>query len=108
MGFPLKSCLNYTSGLILGSIVAIHGLDTQAPRTWVAWRDEGNRDFGETHWLKDVDMLPSIIPNARIFTFDWNANLDSDAADEDLLGFADSLLDELYRLRHKVSFQSSL
>lgn len=47
-------------------------------------------------------MLPSCIPKARIFTFDWNANLDKNAGADSLLGFADSLLEELLLLRQNV------
>ncbi|KAH7370292.1 armadillo-type protein [Rhexocercosporidium sp. MPI-PUGE-AT-0058] len=77
-------------------IVAIHGLDTQSPRTWVAWKKDGDRNSGEVHWLQDRNMLPSVISNARIFTYDWNANFDKYAAAQGLLGHADELLEKLH------------
>jgi len=81
-------------------IIAIHGLDTQSPKTWVAWKD-GDPTSGEVHWLQDHNMLPNIIPNARIFTYDWNANFDSNPATDILLGHADGLLDRLHICRSK-------
>ncbi|KAI0855015.1 ARM repeat-containing protein [Xylaria cubensis] len=74
-------------------IVAIHGLDTHSPKTWVAWKD-GDSTL-EVHWLKDEEMLPSVIKNARISTYDWNANYDHDSPDDTLLGHADGLLESL-------------
>jgi hypothetical protein len=44
-------------------------------------------------------MLPSIIPQARIFTYDWNANTFSNAATEGLLDHAKTLADKLVEER---------
>jgi hypothetical protein len=53
------------------------------------------------HWLKDEDMLPSKIRNARIFTYDWKAETILDAAQEDLKTHANSFLSKLFEeLRH--------
>lgn len=49
-------------------------------------------------------MLPEIIPNARIFTYDWNANVDEGAANNSLLGHADQLLRRLHIRRQRVIF----
>ncbi|KAF7540975.1 hypothetical protein G7054_g929 [Neopestalotiopsis clavispora] len=77
------------------SIVAIHGLDTQSPRQWEAWKTDGDQTSERVHWLKDVHMLPSKITNARIYTYDWNANLDKGAGADSLFGFAESFLEAL-------------
>jgi hypothetical protein len=37
-------------------------------------------------------MLPAAIPEARIFTYDWNANYFENAPVQMLLGHADNLL----------------
>ncbi|KAI0543567.1 ARM repeat-containing protein [Xylaria curta] len=74
-------------------IVAIHGLDTHSPTTWVAWKN--GDPASEVHWLKDEDMLPSVINNARISTYDWNANYDHDSPNVTLLGQADVFLENL-------------
>ncbi|SCO84734.1 uncharacterized protein FRV6_08861 [Fusarium oxysporum] len=57
------------------SIIAIHGLGTESPRTWEFKRSEGR----VVNWLADEDMLPATVPEARIFTYDWNANYFQDA-----------------------------
>ncbi|KAI0110407.1 ARM repeat-containing protein [Nemania sp. FL0031] len=54
-------------------VIAIHGLDTDSPRTWT-W-EFGDPEKQNVNWLKDSDMLPSKIPNARIFTCNWPADL---------------------------------
>lgn len=77
-------------------IVAIHGLDTHSPKTWVAWKKEGDPGSGEVHWLKDDNMLPSIIKQARIFTYDWNANFDQDPSTTKLYGHSSTLLERLH------------
>lgn len=50
-------------------IIAIHGLDTRSPGTW-EYKQDGKPP---SNWLKDEDMLPSRVGNARIFTCDWPA-----------------------------------
>lgn len=37
-------------------------------------------------------MLPAAIPEARIYTYDWNAKVFADAPVQTLLGYADNLL----------------
>ena len=49
-------------------IIAIHGLDTRSPDTWV-WRPNG------VNWLADPHMLPSKVGSARVFTCDWPSHL---------------------------------
>jgi hypothetical protein len=63
-------------------------LGTESPRTWEHKKDGG----GAANWLVDADMLPAVIPNARIFTYDWDANYFRDAAVETLLGHGKTLL----------------
>ncbi|KAK7419774.1 hypothetical protein QQX98_003146 [Neonectria punicea] len=54
-------------------IIAIHGLDTKSPDTWV-WTSKhpGERSV---NWLADSHMLPREVGSARIFTCDWQADL---------------------------------
>ncbi|KAI1086290.1 hypothetical protein F5B19DRAFT_169948 [Rostrohypoxylon terebratum] len=70
-------------------IIAIHGLDTESPRTWEFNKRDGSQIV---NWLKDSDMLPSAVPNARIYTYDWNAKAFSHAPVRTLLSHADNLL----------------
>jgi hypothetical protein len=88
------------------SIIAIHGLDTRSPKTWVAYETEDARGprGRAVNWLCDADMLPSAIPEGRIFTFDYNANYHTEAPVETLLGQADNLLNLLAHERKDVRF----
>ncbi|PFH61127.1 hypothetical protein XA68_18134 [Ophiocordyceps unilateralis] len=54
-------------------IIAIHGLDTKSPDTWI-WKDKKNI-IPPVNWLSDSHMLPSRVGPARIFTCDWPADL---------------------------------
>ena len=40
-------------------LIAIHGLDTRSPDTWI-WRDPNNAE-NQNNWLQDPKMLPSIV-----------------------------------------------
>ncbi|KAM7209828.1 hypothetical protein V8F06_014791 [Rhypophila decipiens] len=68
-------------------IIAIHGLDTQSPDTWI-WDPKGD----PVNWLEDPHMLPKRFPTARIFTCDWPAAL------FERPGFAQKMIEELARL----------
>lgn len=53
-------------------IIAIHGLDTKSPDTWI-WKDPTdpkNKDKW-VNWLEDPRLLPATVGRARIFTCDW-------------------------------------
>ena len=52
----------------LYSIVAIHGLNGHRETTWTF---EGKGKNGDVLWLRD--LLPSIIPNARIWTWGYDS-----------------------------------
>ena len=58
------------------------------------------------NWLSDDDMLPSFVPEGRVFTYDWNANYRTEAPVETLLGHADTLLKHIDHERKSVSFIS--
>ncbi|KAK4107017.1 hypothetical protein N656DRAFT_772883 [Canariomyces notabilis] len=68
-------------------IIAIHGLDTQSPDTWI-WEPKGAR----VNWLEDSHMLPKRFPTTRIFTCDWPADLFEQP------GFVQKMIDEFARL----------
>ncbi|KAH8884294.1 hypothetical protein GQ53DRAFT_797897 [Thozetella sp. PMI_491] len=54
-------------------IIAIHGLDTKSPDTWI-WKSKQPNERA-VDWLAAEDMLPSKVGPARIFTCDWPADL---------------------------------
>lgn len=53
-------------------IIAIHGLDTKSPDTWISKSCYPDEDV---NWLACPRMLPERIGPARIFTCDWPADL---------------------------------
>ena len=50
------------------SIVAVHGLYENALQTWTS-------DRSNALWLRDAEMLPMVIPNARILTWGYNTDV---------------------------------
>jgi hypothetical protein len=60
------------------------------------------------NWLCDADMLPSTIPESRIFTFDYPADYYKEAPVETLLGHAGNLLSLLTHQRKSVRFTPHL
>ena len=63
----------------LRSIVAIHGLDGHREKTWTF---EGKDKTGDILWLRD--LLPSVIPNARIWSWGYDSRTRSKSHGEQL------------------------
>ncbi|KAI1660474.1 TPR-like protein [Daldinia decipiens] len=57
-------------------IIAVHGLGSNVDWSWT-WKDKA-RKRPPVHWLKDPDMLPALLPRARILVYNyesiWYAN----------------------------------
>lgn len=68
----------------------------------MAYKDSNNPASGEVHWLRDRDMLPSRFPDARILTYDWNADFDKEAVQEGLHSQAEHLVDQIDKNRNEV------
>lgn len=79
-------------------IIAIHGLGTTTPRTWEYKTKTGS----VVNWLSDSNMLPDIVPSARIYTFSWNARYYADASVARIENVAEVLLSVLQSQRDKV------
>ena len=63
------------------SIVAVHGLGANPDWAWVRKvkkRDHGGEEL-KVNWLADKHLLPSVIPNARIMTFNYESRWHRDA-----------------------------
>ncbi|KAL8410420.1 hypothetical protein RB596_000194 [Gaeumannomyces avenae] len=84
-------------------IVAIHGLNTGADTTWLAFKNGKDSQSGHVHWLKDKHMLPARIPYSRILTYDWNANIGKDVSADFFHGHAEAFLHQLSRNRKDLS-----
>ncbi|KAI1085098.1 hypothetical protein F5B20DRAFT_589869 [Whalleya microplaca] len=76
------------------SIIAIHGLGTQSPRTWLAFENGNvdNRPQRSVNWLADDDMLPGYFPDSFIWTYDWDGDYCIDASVDTLMGQAQVFL----------------
>jgi hypothetical protein len=75
------------------SIIAVHGLQTTAAKTWTAYKNSKNAEGGECHWLCDEDMLPKVLPQARIWAFDYNFNYSSNAQHVSVMDLGQVFLD---------------
>jgi hypothetical protein len=74
-------------------IVALHGLNGHYSDTWTTTTAEGKR----VNWLKE--LLPDIIPNARIMSFGYNSSVQFSKSTADISNFAEGLLAELMSWR---------
>jgi hypothetical protein len=55
------------------SIVAVHGLGAHPDDTWS--KNLGTDDEPQwINWLQEKDMLPAVVPNARIMRFGYKSN----------------------------------
>ena len=56
------------------------------------------------NWLSDPNMLPNIVPSAKIYTFSWNAKYYEDASVARIKDVADVMLSNVQRQRDQVGF----
>lgn len=52
-------------------------------------------------------MLPSYVPNSRIYFFEWDAGFEEDAVDDILLGHADNMLADIHAMRNPTKDSDS-
>jgi hypothetical protein len=80
------------------SIVAIHGLNGHSEKTWTA--ENG------VNWLRD--LLPGDLPDARIFSWGYDANTHSSSrvSCQYLYDHAISLVTDLCRVRGRTEVQN--
>ncbi|EPE31353.1 alpha/beta-Hydrolase [Glarea lozoyensis ATCC 20868] len=83
-------------------IIAVHGIETCSPTTWTAYeRDEEPRGR-KINWLVDDDMLPSVVPNARIWVFDYNSRYSRDAQEVGIKDLGAVFLRFLWDKKHEL------
>jgi hypothetical protein len=81
----------------MSSIIAVHGLGTSSPKTWIKYEETPfngtpNRLRRPVNWLSDTRMLPSWIPKAKIWSFDYDSNWYSHGPAQRLLPLAETML----------------
>jgi tetratricopeptide (TPR) repeat protein len=86
-----------TGALTYSSIIAIHGLGANPNTTWVSTTNAEDGTVKKVNWPKDSDMLPSLIPHARIWAFCYDSRWLGEAPIQQL----DSLGDHLLILIHQ-------
>ena len=74
------------------SIVALHGLNGHAIRSW-----EYHKHGTTFMWLQD--SLPESVPGARIMVYGYNANVFEHVSTSRLRSFADTFLERLRYMR---------
>ncbi|KAI1353164.1 hypothetical protein F5Y01DRAFT_313234 [Xylaria sp. FL0043] len=78
-------------------IMAVHGLGSNVDWSWT-WQDKkGHRP--PVHWLKDANMLPSIVPHARILAYSYESRWHSDAPKTRLELCGEELVKSLHAFR---------
>ena len=87
----------------------MHGIETHSPKTWIAYEQDEEPKGRARYWLRDEDMLPKVMPQARIWTYDYNSNCYSDNAQEvDILGLGETFLEILWGVDHSFSLGHAL
>ncbi|KAF2964765.1 hypothetical protein GQX73_g8791 [Xylaria multiplex] len=88
--------LIHDSNLYL-SIVAVHGLGSNVDWSWT-WQDKkGHRP--PVHWLKDPNMLPNVMPHARIIAYNYESRWHADAPKTRLELCGEELVKSLHSFR---------
>jgi protein SERAC1 len=88
--------------LTFSSIVAVHGLNGDAFKTWTAQKTK-------KFWLGDLDMLPANLEDSRILTYSYNATVAAicgKTSSDRIMQHAHTLIAELVADR-QVLFTSS-
>lgn len=78
----------------------MNGLGSNVDWSWT-WQDKsGQRP--PVHWLKDPEMLPAIVPNARIMVYSYESRWHANAPKTRLHLCGKDLIDTLHSFRNDV------
>jgi tetratricopeptide (TPR) repeat protein len=94
--------------LTCSSIIAIHGLGANPDTTWVREVKDKTGATRSIHWLKDKDMLPSLVPDAQIWTFCYNSKWLGEAPIHHLDSLGIQLLTLIHQNRPESSHQKPI
>ncbi|KAL2046727.1 hypothetical protein ABVK25_011599 [Lepraria finkii] len=74
-------------------VIAVHGMETQFPLTWIAYERDQEPRGRAINWLCDKDMLPRVIPQARIWAYNYNSKCYmANAQEVDIQGLGETFL----------------
>ncbi|KAI2630005.1 hypothetical protein GGS21DRAFT_492114 [Xylaria nigripes] len=77
-------------------IIAVHGLGSNVDWSWI-WQSENKSR--QVHWLRDLDMLPAILPNANVLAFNYPSNWLFDAPKSRLELYGEEFIRILHNYR---------
>ncbi|KAF3059497.1 Kinesin light chain [Daldinia childiae] len=78
-------------------IIAVHGLGSNVDWSWT-WKDPTKKGR-YVHWLKDLDMLPALLPRARILVYNYESIWHADAPETRLPICGESLIRCVHNFR---------
>ena len=87
-------------------IVAVHGLGAEPEKTWLGNLNHSAEESQATNWLSDSTMLPSVMQNLRISTFNYESKWLGEGPVQKLPSLAEQLLSLLTRYRHSLHGRS--
>lgn len=89
---------------IIVSIIAVHGLGSQVDWSWV-FKDETNQVNGKPrliNWLKDSNMLPHLVPKARIMVYNYESRWHKNAPKSRMQLCGEELINEIHDFREET------
>ncbi|KAL7934294.1 peptidase C14 [Trichoderma chlorosporum] len=90
-----------TAGDAEVDVVAVHGLGANVDWSWV-WQDKtGQRS--PVHWLRNPDMLPAVVPKARILAYNYESRWHINAPQLRLQLCGKEFMRSLHNFRSKES-----
>lgn len=95
--------------LTIISSIAVHGLGTSSPKTWIKYEETPSNEtlngLGRpVNWLSDTRMLPTRFPKAKIWSFDYDSSWYSQGPAKRLLPLAETMLHVIGTALIDVSF----
>ncbi|KAI6082449.1 hypothetical protein F4821DRAFT_215546 [Hypoxylon rubiginosum] len=87
-------------GQVEVDIVAVHGLGSNVDWSWI-WQDKSGRR-PPVHWLKDLEMLPAVVPNTRIMVYSYESRWHANAPKTRLELCGEALVRSLHHFRSQT------
>lgn len=91
------------------SVVAVHGIGAHPDDTWCKdVKEDASSTTRSVNWLKDPELLPSVMKDARIMRYGYHSQwFGRDALQQNASRVAPDLLDALQRKRKVIKLQST-